>query len=125
VLALRRDRGLGRRGGVADHEPETLRVGQRLAQDDVDAADGLRAEQTTVPTARRQQLPIQVLRLEGRQGLERYRTHPPLDMRDRLPVAVPGRRPQPRLHDLEPLLQIVADGLGRPLDEPARVDRRR
>ena len=75
--------------------------------------------------ARCQKLLVQVLDLERHEGLERHGADPALDVCNRLAVAVPARRSQPGLHDLEPLVEVIADRRRRPLDVPAGIDRRR
>lgn len=82
------------------------------------------AQRPALAAAGRQQLLVQVLDVERTQRLHRDRADLGLHVLDGLAVAVPARRTQPRPDHLEPLVEVVADGRCRPLDELARVHRR-
>jgi hypothetical protein len=100
VLPLRWDRRLRHCGRVPDDQAESLGIGERLAEHDVGVAHRLRAQSPSLGPTSCQQLLVQVLDLEGREGLQRDRTDPALDALDRHAVAVPTRRAQPGPHDL-------------------------
>jgi len=100
--------GFGLGGDVADHEPAPQRVGEGLADDDVDLQHRLRVEAHAAGFSVEEQLGVEALEMFGTEPAQRHGAevrHDVLD--DPAVVGVPGARPKADPFGRQPPLQEV------------------